>query len=119
MIDPRILHVVGARPNFMKAAPLIAALGDASGVRQALADVSGFPVEQVQPTVKLKELFPKWNKGVQSAVVSRTNELNVFDPFDSSMRSPAALIPDSRTVQEWEEVVWTHQDPDTPCRNRA
>ena len=36
MTDPRILHVVGARPNFMKAAPLIAVLGNAAGVRQAL-----------------------------------------------------------------------------------
>jgi len=31
-----ILHVVGARPNFMKAAPLLRALGEAGGVSQTL-----------------------------------------------------------------------------------
>ena len=31
-----ILHVVGARPNFMKAAPVLAALGQQQGVRQTL-----------------------------------------------------------------------------------
>lgn len=31
-----ILHVVGARPNFMKAAPVLAALANAPGVRQTL-----------------------------------------------------------------------------------
>ncbi len=34
-MDPLVVHVVGARPNFMKAAPVIAALG-ARGVRQQL-----------------------------------------------------------------------------------
>ncbi len=32
----RILHVVGARPNFMKAAPVVHALADFDGVRQTL-----------------------------------------------------------------------------------
>lgn len=36
MSDRRVLHVVGARPNFMKAAPLIAALRELSTVRQSL-----------------------------------------------------------------------------------
>ena len=31
-----VLHVVGARPNFMKAAPVLRALGNLSGVRQTL-----------------------------------------------------------------------------------
>jgi UDP-N-acetylglucosamine 2-epimerase (non-hydrolysing) len=31
-----ILHVVGARPNFMKAAPVLRALGQRSGIRQTL-----------------------------------------------------------------------------------
>ena len=31
-----ILHVVGARPNFMKVAPVIKALGDKNGVNQVL-----------------------------------------------------------------------------------
>src|ERR1043166_463473 len=31
-----ILHVVGARPNFMKAAPVLAALGQKTGLRQTL-----------------------------------------------------------------------------------
>lgn len=32
----RILHVAGARPNFMKVAPTMAALGERDGIRQAL-----------------------------------------------------------------------------------
>lgn len=32
----RVLHVVGARPNFMKAAPVMAALGEVGGVEQVL-----------------------------------------------------------------------------------
>jgi UDP-N-acetylglucosamine 2-epimerase (non-hydrolysing) len=35
-VTPRILHVVGARPNFMKIAPVIRALSDAGGVEQRL-----------------------------------------------------------------------------------
>ncbi|MEW6214088.1 MAG: UDP-N-acetylglucosamine 2-epimerase (non-hydrolyzing) [bacterium] len=31
-----VLHIVGARPNFMKAAPVIAALGQRSGIRQTV-----------------------------------------------------------------------------------
>ena len=31
-----ILHVVGARPNFMKAAPVLRALGLRSGLKQTL-----------------------------------------------------------------------------------
>jgi UDP-N-acetylglucosamine 2-epimerase (non-hydrolysing) len=31
-----VLHVVGARPNFMKAAPVLRALGDCPGIRQTL-----------------------------------------------------------------------------------
>src|SRR5208282_243424 len=33
---PHILHVVGARPNFMKVAPVLAALGRRPGIRQTL-----------------------------------------------------------------------------------
>ncbi|MEO8451590.1 MAG: UDP-N-acetylglucosamine 2-epimerase (non-hydrolyzing), partial [Gemmatimonadota bacterium] len=33
---PTLLHVVGARPNFMKAAPVLAAARAAAGVRQIL-----------------------------------------------------------------------------------
>ena len=36
MIDLKILHVVGARPNFMKAAPVMAALSKRDGVSQVL-----------------------------------------------------------------------------------
>ena len=31
-----VLHVIGARPNFMKAAPVMRALGNLGGVRQTL-----------------------------------------------------------------------------------
>src|SRR5882757_9615049 len=31
-----VLHVVGARPNFMKAAPVISALNEVSGISQTL-----------------------------------------------------------------------------------
>jgi UDP-N-acetylglucosamine 2-epimerase len=36
----RILHVVGARPNFMKAAPVVRALAKHQGIRQTLEPVS-------------------------------------------------------------------------------
>ena len=35
-VSMHILHVVGARPNFMKAAPVLRALGKLSGTRQTL-----------------------------------------------------------------------------------
>jgi len=34
--DMHIVHVVGARPNFMKAGPVVAGLGDFPGVRQSI-----------------------------------------------------------------------------------
>jgi UDP-N-acetylglucosamine 2-epimerase (non-hydrolysing) len=59
-----ILHVVGARPNFMKAAPLLRALGEFSQVRQTLvhtgqhydvgmSDVFFRQLEMPQPDVNL------------------------------------------------------------------
>jgi UDP-N-acetylglucosamine 2-epimerase (non-hydrolysing) len=59
-----ILHVVGARPNFMKAAPLLRALGEFSHVRQTLvhtgqhydagmSDVFFRQLEMPQPDVNL------------------------------------------------------------------
>src|ERR1700674_3332750 len=42
----KILTVVGARPNFMKAAPIIAAINDHN--RQPLADTADLPKSQVE-----------------------------------------------------------------------
>ncbi len=64
-----IVHVVGARPNYMKIAPLMAALEGAPGIRQLLVN-TGQHYDEVMSTGFLKELglpAPDRNLNVGSA----------------------------------------------------
>ncbi|MEO7158654.1 MAG: UDP-N-acetylglucosamine 2-epimerase (non-hydrolyzing) [Vicinamibacterales bacterium] len=64
-----IVHVVGARPNYMKIAPLMDALRDAPGIRQLLVN-TGQHYDEVMSTGFLKELglpAPDRNLNVGSA----------------------------------------------------
>ncbi len=54
-MDKRILHVVGARPNFMKAAPVHAALSEKEGVSQFLVH-TGQHYDEIMSEVFFKEL---------------------------------------------------------------
>ena len=64
-----IVHVVGARPNYMKIAPLMAALRDAPGIRQLLVN-TGQHYDDVMSTGFIRELglpTPDRNLNVGSA----------------------------------------------------
>jgi len=68
-----ILHVVGARPNFMKAAPVRAALGDGQGVRQTMVH-TGQHYDVNMSDVFFEQLgmpAPDVNLGVGSATHAR------------------------------------------------
>ena len=54
-MSAKILHVVGARPNYMKVAPLVDALRSVSGVEQVLLD-TGQHYDEVMAGVFLKDL---------------------------------------------------------------
>ncbi len=54
-MDKRILHVVGARPNFMKAAPVHASLAETKGVSQLLVH-TGQHYDEIMSEVFFKEL---------------------------------------------------------------
>ncbi|MFO7786024.1 MAG: non-hydrolyzing UDP-N-acetylglucosamine 2-epimerase [Thermodesulfobacteriota bacterium] len=79
-MDKRILHVVGARPNFMKAAPVHAALAEKEGVSQLLAH-TGQHYDEVMSGIFFKELElpePDLNLGVGSAShASQTAEVMI------------------------------------------
>jgi UDP-N-acetylglucosamine 2-epimerase (non-hydrolysing) len=64
----QILHVVGARPNFMKAAPVLRALGMHSGIRQSLVH-TGQHYDAAMSDVFFRQLEmpqPDFNLGVGS-----------------------------------------------------
>src|SRR5579864_820924 len=68
-----ILHVVGARPNFMKAAPVLHALQDRTGVRQTLVH-TGQHYDKNLSDVFFSQLeipAPDFNLGVGSATHAR------------------------------------------------
>ena len=57
-VEPKvktIVHVVGARPNYMKIAPLMAALKDAAGIRQVLVN-TGQHYDEAMSKSFLREL---------------------------------------------------------------
>jgi UDP-N-acetylglucosamine 2-epimerase (non-hydrolysing) len=68
-----ILHVVGARPNFMKAAPVLHALQDRTGVRQTLVH-TGQHYDKNLSDVFFSQLeipAPDFNLGVGSGTHAR------------------------------------------------
>jgi UDP-N-acetylglucosamine 2-epimerase (non-hydrolysing) len=69
----RILHVIGARPNFMKVAPVRAALADRNGVRQELVH-TGQHYDTFMSDIFFRQLAipePDYNLGVGSGSHAR------------------------------------------------
>ena len=63
-----VVHVVGARPNYMKVAPLMRALGEHAGIRQVLVN-TGQHYDQALAADVMRDLElppPHWNLGVGS-----------------------------------------------------
>ncbi len=79
-----ILHVVGARPNFMKVAPLLAALRDRSGVAQTLVHTGQHYDERMSATFfrDLGMPAPDVNLEVGSAshAVQTAEVMKAFEP---------------------------------------
>ena len=64
-----IVHVVGARPNFMKIAPLMEALKDAAGIKQVLVN-TGQHYDDIMSRAFVRDLglpTPDYDLGVGSA----------------------------------------------------
>ena len=71
-----ILHVVGARPNYMKIAPLMDALRDVPGVRQILVN-TGQHYDEAMARGFIRELsLPRSRSGIGS-VSSRMKPLAI------------------------------------------
>jgi hypothetical protein len=85
-------------------------------IRQALAAWAQEPIQNITSDKTLGQLAKgaPWGMAQQLQLVQKTNDFAVFAPFNSRMKNPA-LQPASRTVAEWEGVVWTHQSPETFC----
>jgi hypothetical protein len=80
------LHVVGARPNFLKVAPLMRALATRQGVRQTLVH-SGQHYDQKMSDVFFRELEipePDFNLAVGSGThAEQTGQIMLrFEPVD-------------------------------------
>jgi UDP-N-acetylglucosamine 2-epimerase (non-hydrolysing) len=91
-----ILHVVGARPNFMKAAPVLAALAGAGGVRQTLIH-TGQHYDSNMSDVFLQQLempLPDLNLEVGSGShASQTAEIIArFEPVVTDCRPDLVLV---------------------------
>lgn len=87
-----ILHVVGARPNFMKAAPVMAALSQCDGVRQTLAHTGQHYDENMS-----KVFF---------------QELGLPNPdIDLEVGSDSHAVQTAQIMMRFEGVVWA-QHPD-------
>src|SRR5271155_1190183 len=91
-----ILHVVGARPNFMKAAPVMRALGKWADVRQALvhtgqhydknlSDVFFSQLSMPEPDVNLEV-------GSGSHAVQTAEVMKRFEPVLLEQRPDAVLV---------------------------
>lgn len=85
-------------------------------IRAAIAAWAQEPIQNITSDKTLGQLAKgvPWGMAQQLQLVQTTNNLDVFAPFNSRMQSPA-LQPASRTVAEWEGVVWMHQSPQTFC----
>ena len=91
-----VLHVVGARPNFMKAAPVLAALAGTSGIRQSLVH-TGQHYDAGMSEVFFQQLAmpaPDVNLGVGSASqAQQTAEIMArFEPVVMERRPDLVLV---------------------------
>ena len=91
-----VLHVVGARPNFMKAAPVLRALGDVGGIKQTLvhtgqhydanmSDVFLSQLEMPKPDVNLAV-------GSGSHVLQTAEIMTRFEPVVLERRPDVVLV---------------------------
>ena len=92
----RILHVVGARPNFMKAAPVHAALAERKGVAQILVH-TGQHYDQAMSEIFFRELElprPDLDLGVGSAShAAQTAEVMTrFEPVVLDQKPDRVLV---------------------------
>jgi UDP-N-acetylglucosamine 2-epimerase (non-hydrolysing) len=90
-----ILHVVGARPNFMKAAPVLHALG-ARGTRQTLVH-TGQHYDRDMSDVFFTQLEipqPDWNLGVGSGSHARQTAeiMTAFEPVVLETKPDVVLV---------------------------
>lgn len=91
-----VLHVVGARPNFMKAAPVLAALARVSGVRQTLIH-TGQHYDSNMSDVFLQQLDmppPDLNLDVGSGSHARQTAeiMSRFEPVVTERRPDLVLV---------------------------
>ena len=56
-----------------------------------------------------------WNQGQQNRLLQATNAAQPFQPFESIMEAPGALAAGTTTVDQWEQLAWERQKPQTPC----
>ena len=91
-----ILHVVGARPNFIKAAPVLRALASHSGVRQTLVH-TGQHYEATMSEVFLRQLEmpePDCNLGVGSGTHAQQTAavMRAFEPVLVERKPDLVLV---------------------------
>lgn len=89
-------HVVGARPNFMKAAPVVRALGQKPGLRQILVH-TGQHYDQNMSDVFFRELEipePDFNLAVGSGThAAQTGQIMIrFEPIVEKARPDLVLV---------------------------
>jgi UDP-N-acetylglucosamine 2-epimerase (non-hydrolysing) len=91
-----ILHVVGARPNFMKAAPVLRALSAHSGVRQTLVH-TGQHYDPVMSEILFQQLEmpdPDFNLGVGSGTHAQqtASVMSAFEPVLLQQKPDLVLV---------------------------
>jgi UDP-N-acetylglucosamine 2-epimerase (non-hydrolysing) len=91
-----ILHVVGARPNFMKAAPVLRALNARAGVRQTLVH-TGQHYDAAMSDVFFKQLempTPDYNLGVGSSTHAQQTAavMQAFEPVLVERKPDLVLV---------------------------
>jgi UDP-N-acetylglucosamine 2-epimerase (non-hydrolysing) len=91
-----ILHVVGARPNFMKAAPVLRALGKRSGVQQTLVH-TGQHYDAAMSEIFFRQLgmpAPNYNLGVGSGTHAQQTAavIQSIEPVLAECRPDLVLV---------------------------
>lgn len=91
-----ILHVVGARPNFMKAAPVLRALTGHSGVRQTLVH-TGQHYDRIMSDVFFQELeMPQPDRNLEVGSGSHAQQtaaiLSAFEPVVIERKPDLVLV---------------------------